>query len=171
MEKTPTKLNLGCGKDIKKGYLNVDFEDFEKFEGVDKVYDLNKLPYPFKDNQFEVILMHNILEHLDDSYKVMKEIFRILKPGGIVHLYVPHFSSDCAWGDLQHKKGYSIGAFTAPDVTWMFKVIKNKICFNRFRLITPLYANIFPVFYERVLAYIFPASHLDVTLKKIKNKK
>lgn len=163
------KLNLGCGNDIKEGYLNVDFEKHS--EGIDKIHDLNEFPYPFKENEFDIILMHNILEHLDDAYKVMKEIHRILKPGGKVHIYVPHFSSDCAWADLQHQKGYSVGAFIAPNVTCMFKVIRNKICFCRYRLITPLYANLFSKFYERIFAYIFPASHLDVILKKkIPNK-
>src|SRR3989344_5706428 len=90
------KLNLGCGNDIKPGYLNVDFETFH---GVNLVYNLNKLPYPFKENQFEEIIMRNILEHLDNPYNIMKEIYRISKQNAKVIIRTPHFSSNNAWGD------------------------------------------------------------------------
>ena len=41
------KLNLGCGTDIKKGYINLDVA---KLDGVDVVHDINRLPLPFKEN-------------------------------------------------------------------------------------------------------------------------
>lgn len=47
------KLNLGCGKDIKKEYVNLDIR---KFPGVDIIHDLNKFPYPFKDDSFDEII-------------------------------------------------------------------------------------------------------------------
>ena len=60
------KLNLGCGKKILKGYINLDCV---KFPGVDKVHNLNKYPWPFKDNEFDEIYCDNILEHLDGIIK------------------------------------------------------------------------------------------------------
>jgi len=44
------KLHLGCGKIIKEGYVNLDIQ---KLPGVDVIHDLNKFPYPFKDNSFQ----------------------------------------------------------------------------------------------------------------------
>jgi len=155
------KINLGCGKRLVKGFINVDFEDTKD---IDVNWNLEKIPYPFKDKQFKVVLMYNILEHLSDPYAVMKEIYRITKPGAKIHLYVPHFSSDKAWGDIQHKKGYSSEAFTAPDMSKMYSVKKLKIGFSRYRIITPIFANLFVRAYEKLFAYIFPASHLDVLL-------
>jgi len=35
------KLNLGCGNDIKKDYVNLDIA---KLQGVNVVWDVNKLP-------------------------------------------------------------------------------------------------------------------------------
>ena len=56
------KLNLGSGEDIKKDYVNLDAV---KLKGVDIVYNLNKYPWPLKDNEFDFIYCNNVLEHLD----------------------------------------------------------------------------------------------------------
>ncbi len=157
------KLNLGCGKDIKKGYLNVDFE---KFNGVDKIFNLNKVPYPFKNNSVEEILMYNILEHLNDPYGIMKEVCRIMKINAIIHIQVPHFSSNSVWGDIQHKRGFSSGTFTHDNILSMFKLKKQRIVFSRYGFLMEIFANKFPRIYEKLFAYIFPASYLDIILIK-----
>lgn len=72
------RLNLGCGRDIKKDYLNCDIS---KKYGADKIVNLNKFPYPFKDNFADEIYMNHILEHLDAPTKVLNECHRILRGG------------------------------------------------------------------------------------------
>ncbi|MDC6390199.1 methyltransferase domain-containing protein [Maribacter sp. PR1] len=37
---------------------------------------------PFKDNSFDVILCNHVLEHIPDDTQAMKELYRVLKPGG-----------------------------------------------------------------------------------------
>ena len=37
---------------------------------------------PFESNSFDVILCNHVLEHIPDDTKAMKELFRVLKPGG-----------------------------------------------------------------------------------------
>jgi len=106
MEKT--KLNLGCGKDIKEGYVNVDSV---KLSGVDVIQELSDYPWKFKDNEFDEVYARFILEHLPDNIKVMEEIWRISKPGAIIKIWVPHFSSDYCWGDIQHMRGYTLISF------------------------------------------------------------
>ena len=46
-----TKLNLGCGKDIKEGYINLDIVDY----GGNQIHNINSFPYPFEDNTFDEI--------------------------------------------------------------------------------------------------------------------
>lgn len=46
------KLNFGCGKDIRKDYINADITTLE---GVDKIFDFNVFPYPFLDGEFNEI--------------------------------------------------------------------------------------------------------------------
>ena len=80
------KLNLGCGKNIKEGYINID----KVKEGADIIHDLEVYPYPFEDNKFDQISSNwRILEACFDvkdrfkrsfkSKKVLREIDKNLK--------------------------------------------------------------------------------------------
>lgn len=159
------KLNLGCGADIRKNYLNIDFE---KFPGVNKVYDLNKIPYPFKKNKFDEVIMQNVLEHLNEPYAIMNEVHRICRRNAKVCIKTPHFSSNNAWGDLQHKRGFNSETFRNQNMCKKFEILDQKITFPHARFFIRLLAKINPVFYEKHLAYIFPACDLIIELKVLK---
>jgi len=45
---------------------------------------------PFPTNIFEVVLSHEVLEHVQDDHKAIQEIIRVLKPGGRLVLFVPN---------------------------------------------------------------------------------
>lgn len=47
---------------------------------------------PFDANQFDVVLCNHVLEHVRDDIQAMKEILRVLKPGGFAILQVPFFN-------------------------------------------------------------------------------
>ena len=89
------KLNLGCGKDARPGYVNVDYV---KVQGVDVVADLNER-LPWEDSSVDEVIMYHALEHVNDPLKLMLEIHRILKPGAVVEVKVPH---------RRHSDAYSI---------------------------------------------------------------
>ena len=55
------KLNLGCGNDIRVGWTNVDVA---KLPGVDIVYDVERVPLPFKNEVFDIVLCN---DHYDTS--------------------------------------------------------------------------------------------------------
>ena len=98
------KLNFGCGRDIRKQYVNVDITPGE---GVDKSFDFNVFPYPFPDSEFDEIYADNILEHLDDIPNVMRELHRISKPGGLIRIIVPYYNCYGAYNDITHKHYFS----------------------------------------------------------------
>lgn len=82
--KKEVRLNLGCGRDYKKGYINVDVvTDFP----VDVIADLSK-PLPFKSNYADEILASDILEHFtkEDGEIFLQECYRVLKVGGVLIL-------------------------------------------------------------------------------------
>lgn len=89
------KLNLGCGSKIIDGYVNVESCDY--FE-ADKSCDLEKFPYPFKDDSVDEILMSHTLERLgqnpDTFNRVIKELYRICKNNAIINIHVLHFRHD-----------------------------------------------------------------------------
>ncbi|MDT0691049.1 class I SAM-dependent methyltransferase [Salegentibacter sp. F188] len=49
--------------------------------------DINNLP--FEDNAYDFILCNHVLEHIPDDTKAMKELYRVLKPGGTAILQIP----------------------------------------------------------------------------------
>jgi len=98
------KLNFGCGKNIRKEYVNADITFFE---GVDKVFDFNIFPYPFSDSEFDEIYADNVLEHLDDIPAVMRELHRITKNQGEIRIIVPYYNCYGAASDITHKHYFS----------------------------------------------------------------
>jgi len=46
---------------------------------------------PFDENSFDCVLCNHVLEHVDDDRAAMKEIYRVLRPGGWAILQVPFF--------------------------------------------------------------------------------
>ena len=44
---------------------------------------------PFSDNQFDVIICNHVLEHVDNDHTAMKELYRVMKPGGFGIFQVP----------------------------------------------------------------------------------
>ena len=58
------KLNLGCGNDIRDGWINLDSA---KLPGVNIVHDLEDLPLPFGDENFDYVLCQDVLEHVNSD--------------------------------------------------------------------------------------------------------
>lgn len=104
---TCRKLNLGCGNDIRKGWVNLDILNNK---GVDVIHDLNKLPLPFNDNYFDYILCVDVLEHIN-YFPLMNELYRILKRKGILRIKVPHFTSRSNYTDPTHIRMFSSKTF------------------------------------------------------------
>lgn len=87
------KLNVCCGQDYREGYINIDFSDVgvngSKVK-IDVVHDiLNGLPYP--ENSADEIVFREALEHFHrlQGLDILKELYRVLKPGGKLDLTVP----------------------------------------------------------------------------------
>ncbi|MFH1439839.1 MAG: methyltransferase domain-containing protein [Candidatus Woesearchaeota archaeon] len=74
------KLNLGCGQKIKKGWINLDFI---KGHGIDIIHNLNKFPYPFKENTFDYVYVNMVLEELDFYEETIMELHRISKKNAV----------------------------------------------------------------------------------------
>ena len=101
------KLNLGCGNDIRKNWINLDILNNK---GVDIIHDLNKLPLPFNENYFDYILCTDVLEHIN-YFPLMNELYRILKKKGILKIKVPHFTSRSNYTDPTHIHKFSSKTF------------------------------------------------------------
>ena len=94
------KINLGCGQVYLDGYVNCDVLEHVR---ADRHFDLETIPYPFDSECADEILMDNVLEHLEDVPRVMEELYRVLKPGGVLRIIVPYAKTDWALQDPTHK--------------------------------------------------------------------
>lgn len=102
------KLHLGCGKSILPGHTGIDISPQT---GVSVVCDLALIPWPFKDSSVEECKLFNLLEHLPDTVQVMEELWRVTRPGGIVHIQVPYYNSAGAFQDPTHLRFFTERTF------------------------------------------------------------
>jgi len=112
------ELLIGCGnrRDKRVGAMgNPDWIDLTTLDidpnaGADVVHDLNVLPYPFADDQFDEIHAYEVLEHTGQQgdwrffFAQFSEFWRILKPDGLLCASCPSLTSRWAWGDPGHTR-------------------------------------------------------------------
>ena len=103
-------LDLGCGLNKVPNSVGVDQV---KLEGVDLVHDLNVFPYPFKDRTMKEIYLNDVLEHLNEPIKVLKECYRILEDNGRLYIRVVYWNHRYSYSDPQHKHAFS-------EIIWSF---------------------------------------------------
>jgi SAM-dependent methyltransferase len=101
-----TTLDVGCGCKCL-GDVNVDRD--ASFP-ADIHHDLNILPLPFHDKQFQKVYCYHALEHLEDPVKVLDELRRI---GRVVEIRVPHRAGTTAKKDPTHKHFLNLKWFIA----------------------------------------------------------
>jgi hypothetical protein len=101
-EAAPLKLDLGCGKNKREGFVGVDSM---QFEGVDIITNLAGGRWPWADGSVEEVHCSHMLEHLTASERVhfANELHRVLRKGGKATIITPHFASVRAYGDLTHQ--------------------------------------------------------------------
>lgn len=97
------KLNIGCGMDKRYGFVNLDKN---KDVNPDKIADIDN-GIPFNNNTFDYIICIQVLEHTKDLYFVMKEIHRVSKSGGIIHIEVPYYNAKGAYTHPDHKRFFT----------------------------------------------------------------
>ncbi|TDJ22699.1 MAG: class I SAM-dependent methyltransferase [Gammaproteobacteria bacterium] len=111
-------LDLGCGEgrhaitaylhadvqviglDLSRGDIDIArgrFSDFEDPNAAGKSLDFivgSGLTLPFADASFDRVICSEVLEHIHNYQAVLREIQRVLKPGGLLALSVPRFAPE-----------------------------------------------------------------------------
>jgi len=86
-------------------------------DGVDVVHDLQDFPWPFADNEFDLVLASHVLEHIPNLLRTLEEVQRILRPHGLFLVRVPYYRSEGAFRDPTHVRFFTERTFDyfAPD--------------------------------------------------------
>jgi SAM-dependent methyltransferase len=111
-------LDAGAGEAPYKHLLQHANYESADFELVDKPYakstyvcDLKSIPV--EDARYDYIFFNQVMEHLPQPHLVLKELFRVLKPGGKLIYTAPLFYEE-------HEQPYDFYRYTQFGVKFLF---------------------------------------------------
>jgi SAM-dependent methyltransferase len=145
-------LDAGAGdsryRSLFKGrdYVGVDAAVGKGLEygGLDALSDLAALPFP--DKTFDAALCMNVLEHVRQPDVCLREIYRVLKPQGIVYLLVPLFARE-------HQAPHDYYRFTANGINFLLE--QSGFAVDYFRPVGG-YFRVLAGILSRATGYLFP---------------
>ncbi|KAA0546720.1 methyltransferase domain-containing protein [Bacillus sp. BGMRC 2118] len=92
LEKPQSLLHIAPEKNLRnwiRGHRNISYTCGDLFPQDNEMERIDLTEIPYEDNTFDVILCSHVLEHIIDDQKAMKELYRVLRPGGWSILQVP----------------------------------------------------------------------------------
>tara|TARA_B100000674_G_scaffold496226_1_gene525807 strand:- start:4335 stop:6785 length:2451 start_codon:yes stop_codon:yes gene_type:complete len=112
----PTTLNIGCGLDWNQDAINIDIEKTgveditldisASWDQISKFYETKRFGMIYLgEKSFDIIKASCVLEHVKDLTNTLRNISKLLKPGGWLYLRYPHQDSLGAWQDPTHVRG------------------------------------------------------------------
>jgi len=177
-------FDIGCGTVKRPGAVGLDRLPLP---GVDIVCDLTHFPWPIADNSADRLIFNHSIQYLGPFAHLLQELKRICKSGALIEIASPHFSSYNYFSDPLYwfPLAWRTFDFWSPESVFKYnyygggsfaiKVVEREICFNNgpnpwgwvgFQA----FANRFPRFYERFLAFILPAQEIRFKLEIEKNE-
>lgn len=96
-------------------YIAIDFAQGDSswnYSNLDVIGRLEELPFP--NASFDHVLSIVVLEHTPQPLRVIEEFRRILKPGGMVHMVVPHM-----WEE--HQRPFDFFRFTSSGIRYLLE--------------------------------------------------
>ena len=176
-------LDVGCGSRKLPGAIGLDIVPSS---AVDFVHNIAQTPWPFNDNEFDVVFMNHSLEHVVDVLDTLSEVHRISKNGARIVIQVPHFRCLDAYVDPTHRHFFtsrSLDYFIEGENYTKYNYIParfKKLGFwygwphkskNPLRQMIKNFTHRFPDFYDMYLSHLFPTECLTWELEVIKSKK
>lgn len=119
-------LDAGCGLNWFKKHAPKDVRvlGIDKYsDKADVLHDLEQ-KLPFRSNEFDGILCHHVIEHVENPPAVLNEFHRVLRKGGIVYLETPAWFSRYNREDPSHIHSFSRKSLEDLLSKAGFKIIK-----------------------------------------------
>ena len=115
-DRRPRILDVGCGTganllmlsqygDAEGVDISEDALAFCRERGLDRVRQGAGEELPHDDNTFDLVTAFDVVEHMDDDLAGLREMYRVLRPGGHALVFVPTFMF--LWGlqdDVSHHR-------------------------------------------------------------------
>lgn len=101
-------LDVGCGANKFEGAIGLDNNPRT---AADVIHDLGNIPYPFPDDEFDLIVSRHVIEHVPDVMAFITELYRISKNGGRIRLVTPHYTNPDWATDPTHRNHFNSYSF------------------------------------------------------------
>jgi len=150
----PRILDIGCGTGANLEMLSqfgaaegvdvsIDALEFCRQRGLQNVRQGEAEHLPYEDGSFDLVTALDVVEHLDDDVLGLKEMRRVLRPGGVALMFVPAFMF--LWGvqdDVSHHRrrytratlqqavraaGFEIERFTYANITFLAPILLGRL--------------------------------------------
>ncbi|HWR53490.1 MAG TPA: methyltransferase domain-containing protein [Bryobacteraceae bacterium] len=93
-------LDVGCGIKKLAGAVGIDRNPAS---AADVLCDLDRAPYPFRDDSFDALQATHVIEHVADVMRAMEEFHRLVRAGGRVRIVTPHYTDFSSFCDPTHR--------------------------------------------------------------------
>ena len=114
-----------CGIDDNVVSINKGKQKFQDI--ADRLTHYNGYKLPYENDQFDVVTMFDVLEHIEDIHHYLTyEVNRILKPGGRLIFQTPNAITNIPWEILTHKsltyyRNYHVSLQTYSSLSQLLK--------------------------------------------------
>lgn len=122
-------LEVGCGEGRGIDWLLPHIKSYSAIDKIAPVIEVLKQKYPqatfhsgnipplsvFNDNQFDSLISFQVIEHIEDDNQYLRELHRVLKPGGIALLTTPNRPMSLS------RNPWHIREYTATELTNLAK--------------------------------------------------
>lgn len=179
-------LDVGCGTNKVEGAIGLDYNPKT---GADVIHDLGEMPYPFEDNEFDIVVSRHVVEHVPDVMTFITELHRITKNGGKIQLATPHYTNPDWASDPTHRNhisSYTFNTFTQEKRNFDFYTTVNLKVTKRYVTMLNLWKSIgieflvnidhkfprlrfFRKFWEQYLSYILRGKDIYFEFEVIKD--
>ena len=163
-----TLLDVGCGRGEhlrefeKLGYQVKGVDSSKEAKGLSEdleveIVDIEKELFPYKDGSFDVVFSKSLIEHLNNSENLMREAYRVLKPGGRLITMTPDWGSvyKIFYEDYTHRTPFTKKSLYDIHQIFGFKEIQVR----KFRQLPILWRYPWLNIFSKILSY-FPESNI-----------
>lgn len=176
-------LDLGCG-DNKVHQQALGIDKYVVPGVVNVLCDLER-GIGIRSNVADRVYTRHTLEHVADLERALSEILRVVKPGGLIEIIVPHYSNPLGYSDYTHKRFFGLYTFDYFCVDksryWAVptyhpgirvKIVRKRLIFKNFSVLSgPMEwlfnsSEWFSYLYESKMSWFLPCFEIRFQLKK-----
>lgn len=128
-------LEVGCGEGRGVDLIMPKAKTFTGIDKIQEVVDHLKMKFPggdfqqmvippfasLDDNSYDVVVSFQVIEHIKDDLGYLKEIFRVLRPGGKAIISTPNIKMSLS------RNPWHIREYTAEELTILAKNVFSKV--------------------------------------------